>query len=341
MPRWAASRDLRQSKEITVKLMRYSRKTEPAALARMGILVADELVADLRAGHALYMLEEKGNAKGEELAAIFMPPYITQFLYLGEPGWEALADTYAWMLELARSDASARGLRGERLFIPLAECRLYAPVRPGKLIAIGRNYIEYTRQPDKQSGSVPSAFVKLASAIVGPGRDILKPAATEDLDCETELAIVIGQKCKHVPLEKAFEAIAGYTILNDVTARDVSKTERAGGHVMLGKGYDTFAPLGPWLVTRDEIPDPMRLQIRTRVNGQLRQEGNTAGMIHSVARLVSYLSQVTLMPGDVIATGSPGPLVSAANRPLAAGDVIESEIEGIGVLRNAVVDEPT
>jgi len=323
-----------------VKLMRYSRKNEPAALARMGILVGDELVADLRAGYALYLLDERGNAKAEELAAIFMPPYVTQFLYLGEPGWEALADAYGWMAQLALSDTQARGSRGEELFTPLSECRLYAPVRPGKMIAVGRNYAEYTRQEGKQAGTLPSAFVKLASAIVGPGRDILKPAGVEDLDCETELAIVIGRKSKHVTPEKAFEAIAGYTILNDVTARDVSKRERAGGQVLLGKCLDTFAPLGPWLVTRDEIPEPMRLDIRTRVNGELRQEGSTAGMLHSVAELVSYLSQITLMPGDVIATGSPGPLVSSANRPLVAGDLIEAEVEGIGVLRNAVVDEP-
>lgn len=324
-----------------MKLMRYSRKIEPAALARMGVLVADELVADLRAGHALFLLEEKRNAKGEELAAIFMPPYITQFLYLGEPGWEALAETYAWMANLARSDPDARGLLGEALFVPLAECRLYAPVRPGKLIAVGRNYPEYTRQPDKQAGSVPSAFIKPGSAIIGPGRDILKPFACNDLDCETELAVVIGKRAKYVQPEKVSEVIAGYTVLNDVTARDVGRTERTGGQVLLGKGFDTFAPLGPWLVTRDEIPNPMDLAIRTRVNGETRQDGNTSAMIHSVARLVSYLSQMTLMPGDVISTGSPGPSRLAGHGSLAAGDVIECEIERVGVLRNAVVDEPT
>jgi 2-keto-4-pentenoate hydratase/2-oxohepta-3-ene-1,7-dioic acid hydratase in catechol pathway len=305
----------------------------------MGVLVADGLVADLRAGHALFMLEEKGNAKGEELAAIFIPPYITQFLYLGEPGWEALAETYAWMAEIARKDRAARGLRGEELFIALAECRLYAPVRPGKLIGVSRNYRDYARD-EAEAGGMPRVFAKLASSVVGPGRDILKPAVTDDLDCAAELALVIGRKCKHVSPEKAYEAIAGYTILNDVTARDVARRESAGGQVLLGKCYDTFAPLGPWLVTRDEIPDPMRLQISARVNGNLRQEGNTSTMIHSLAALVSYLSQMTLMPGDVIATGSPGPLVSAASRPLVDGDMIECEIEGIGVLRNAVVDEP-
>lgn len=318
--------------------MRYSRKSEPPALARMGALVAEDWIADLRAGHALFLFDERGNTKGEQLAEIFMPPYITQFLHLGEPGWEALAETYAWMAERVRNDIEALGLRGERLFLPLTECRLYAPVRPSKLIAVGRNYADPARPTDRQ-GSIPGATLKSASAIVGHGRDILKPAATRELACETELAIVIGRKCKHVRADKAMEAVAGYTIVNDITARDVSQVERAAGQVMLGKCFDTFAPIGPWLVTRDEIPDPMQLKIRTRVNGEPRAEVHTAAMLHSVQTLVTYFSQMTLMPGDVIATGSLGP--GTGDGPaLAAGDLLEAEIEGIGVLRNAVVDEP-
>jgi acylpyruvate hydrolase len=324
--------------------MRYSRRHEPSALARMGVLVAEDMVADLRAGHALFLLEERGNLKGEALAEIFIPPYITQFLHLGEPGWEALAETYAWMAELVHEDPSAQGLRGEDLFIPLAECRLYAPVRPGKLIAVAGNYRDAPpgQPPHRQplQGGVPGAFVKLTSALVGPGRDIIKPVVCEVLECETELAVVIGRKCKHVSVDKATEYVAGYTVLNDVTARDVTERERAGGNILIGKSYDTFAPLGPWLVTRDEVPDPMRLAIRMRVNGTLRQESNTAGMVHPVATLVSYFSQLTLMPGDVIATGSPPLLAQSGHQTLAVGDRIECEVESIGVLRNAVVDEP-
>ena len=320
--------------------MRYSRKTEPAALARMGALVATQWIADLRAGHALFLLEEKGNAKGAEIAEIFVPPYITQFLHLGEPGWEALAETHAWMAEMAHRSIDAVGLKGETLFLPLTECRLYAPVRPNKLIAMERNYAEGSWADEKLSGAIPSALLKPPSAIVGPGRDVLKPPATRGLDCETELAIVIGKKCKHVRPEKALEAIAGYTILNDITARDVGRIEAEGGHVLLAKSFDTFAPLGPWLVTRDEIADPTRLRVRGRVNGELRQDGHTAAMIHAVPKIVAYFSQMTLMPGDVIATGSPAPLWSWEQRPLVAGDVLEAEIEGIGTLRNAVVDEP-
>jgi acylpyruvate hydrolase len=326
--------------ESAVKLMRYSRKTEAPALARMGSLVGQEWIADLRAGHALFLYEEKGNAKAQAIADIFVPPYIPQFLHLGEPGWEALAETHAWMAELARDSIEALGLAGERLFLPLAECRLYAPVRPSKLIAVARNYPEHTRENGRHASAIPNGFLKPPSAIVGQGRDILKPAATRVLDCETELAVVIAKKCKNVRAEKAMEVVAGYTILNDITARDVGRVEREGGQVLLGKCLDTFAPLGPWLVTRDEIADPMHLRIRTRVNGELRQDGSTAAMIHSVQKVVAYFSQMTLMPGDVIATGSPGPLAGVEQRALNAGDVLEAEIEGIGTLRNAVVDEP-
>lgn len=323
-----------------MRLVRYSRKNEPPALARMGVLVGDELVADLRAGHALFLLEERANPKAEELAAIFMPPYITQFLHLGETGWEALAETHAWLAERALRDREGLGRRGETLFMPLADARLYVPVRPSKLIAIGRNYPEVTRMPGREPAAVPTGFIKVPSTLIGPGRDILKPRATRELDCETELCVVIGRKCKHVAEADAFDMIAGYTILNDVTARDIGRTERAGGALLLGKCFDSFAPLGPWLVTRDEIPDPQRLRIRTRVNGELREDGNTAAMLNGIARLVSYLSHMTLMPGDIIATGSPGPIQGVPQRPLVAGDRVECEIERIGVLRNAVVDEP-
>jgi 2-keto-4-pentenoate hydratase/2-oxohepta-3-ene-1,7-dioic acid hydratase in catechol pathway len=162
-----------------------------------------------------------------------------------------------------------------------------------------------------------------------------------DLDFQTELAVVIGKRCKNVPEVEAYDYIAGYTILNDVTARDVAARERESGNVFLAKTYDTFAPLGPWMVTRDAIPDPMHLRIQTRVNGEQRQDGNTHEMIHSIPKLIAYVSQMTLFPGDIIATGSPGGGgVSNPDWMLRAGDVVECEIEGIGVLRNGVVDEP-
>lgn len=324
-----------------MKLMRYSRKHDPSALARLGILVGQDWVADLRAGYALYLLEENNNPKGRELAAVYMPPYIAQFLHMGEAAWLALGDAYTYLVDLAQTAPEASGLNGEQLFIPLAECRLYAPLRPSKLIAIGRNYPGYTRNPGKQGGTVPAAFIKTPSSIVGPGRDILKPPVCNELDFETELAVVIGKKCKHVREENAYDVVAGYTIINDITARDIGRLEREGGHLFLGKTYDSFAPMGPWMVTRDAIPEPMHLRITTRVNGETRQDGNTGDMIWSIPKLIAYLSQITLMPGDLISTGSPGG-GGLANPDwlLKAGDVIDAEVEGIGILKNAVVDEP-
>jgi acylpyruvate hydrolase len=324
-----------------MKLLRYSRKHEPSALARLGVMTGQHLVADLRAGYALHLVEQLRNPKGRELASIYMPPYIAQFLHMGEAAWLALGDAYTYLDGLAQTAPDALGLGGEQLFIPIDECRLYAPLRPSKLIAIGRNYPGYTKNPGKQAGTVPAGFIKTLSSIAGPGRDIIKPRACRELDCETELAVVIGRKCKHVREEDAYGVIAGYTIVNDITARDVARLEREGGHLFLGKTYDSFTPMGPWMVTRDAIPDPMHLRIITRVNGETRQDGNTRDMLWSIPQLVAYMSQMTLMPGDVIATGSPGG-GGLANPDwlLKAGDVIEAEIEGIGVLRNGVVDEP-
>ena len=324
-----------------MKLMRYSRKNEKGSRARLGVLVGDQLVADLRAGYARYLIEEIGNAKGPELAAIFLPGYIAQFLHAGAPAWEALSEAYGWLSDLVKSEPAALGLSGQDLFIPLAECRLYAPVRGSKIVAIGRNYPGYTRNEGKRAGKVPACFIKVPSCIVGPGRDILKPRATTQLDCETELAVVISKKCKNVPEDKAYDVIAGYTILNDITARDVGAIEKEAGHMLLGKTFDTFAPMGPWLVTKVEVSDPMNLRIRTRVNGEVRQDGTTSDMIYSIPRLIAHVSQMTLMPGDVISTGSPGG--GALANPdwyLNAGDVIESDVEKIGTLVNAVVDEP-
>jgi acylpyruvate hydrolase len=324
-----------------MRLVRYGRRQEAAALARMGLMVTPELVADLKAGYALYLVEEADNPKGREIATIYMPPYIAQFLHVGEAAWLALADAYTYLSALVHATPDAEGLGGERLFLPLSECRLYEPVHPSKLIAAGRNYPEHTRHPGRQGGKVPAAVFKTLSSLTGPGRDVVKPLGVSELDCETELAVVIGRKCKNVPEEDAYSVVAGYTIVNDITARDVGRLEREAGNLFLAKSYDTFCPMGPWLATRDEIPDPMHLALRTRVNGELRQSGNTKDMIWPIPKLIAYFSQVTLLPGDVISTGSPGG-GGLANRAwfLQAGDVMESEIEGIGVLTNAVVDEP-
>jgi 2-keto-4-pentenoate hydratase/2-oxohepta-3-ene-1,7-dioic acid hydratase in catechol pathway len=330
-----------RSSGIIVKLLRYSLKQEPRTLARLGLLITPDRIADLRAGYALHLTRRAGHPKGNELAELYMPRYITEFLHMGEQAWIALADAYTYLIDLIATEPDALGLNHEPVFLPLAQCRVYAPVRPSKLIAVGRNYPGYTQHPGKAPGKIPTGFIKTLSSIAGPGRDIIKPRITQALDCETELAVVIGKRCKDVPEDKAYDVIAGYTIVNDITARDLGALEKQGGHMFLAKTFDTFTPLGPWMITRDAIPDPMHLRIQTRVNGETRQDGNTRDMLFPIPQLIAHFSQITLMPGDIISTGSPGG--GALANPdwfLNAGDIIESEIEGIGILTNGVVDEP-
>ncbi len=329
-----------------MKLLRYNRTTEPVTTARLGMLLPGDLVADMRAGYARYLVEKKGDGQGREVASLRMQPHIAAFLAIGTPGWDAALATQDYLTELARDDRSAAGLEGEPLFTSLAECRLHATVKPSKVIAVGRNYAEHLKEAGiKIDSKVPSAWIKANNAIIGPTRDIVKPAATQELDYETELAIVIGKRCRDVPEDRAFEVIAGYAVMNDVSARDVVRIERKEGNQLLGKMFDGFAPLGPWLVTRDEIPDAQNLRLITRVNGEVRQNGNTRDMIWPIPKLIAYLSQMTLEPGDVISTGTPEG-VAVGRKPglpswfLNAGDILESEIEKVGVLRNKIIAEP-
>jgi 2-keto-4-pentenoate hydratase/2-oxohepta-3-ene-1,7-dioic acid hydratase in catechol pathway len=221
---------------------------------------------------------------------------------------------------------------------PLGEARLAAPIlNPQKLIGIGFNYRDHAEETKTPLPKEPLFFAMFASAITGPRDPIVKPPVTEMLDYEAELAVVIGKRGRHIPVEKALDHVAGYTIFNDVSARNFQATDSQWLRV---KSFDTFAPMGPWLVTQDELGDGGGLMIECRVNGETRQKSNTKHLIFDVPQIVSYISGVmTLQPGDVIATGTPSGVGFARNPQvfLKAGDVVEVEIERIGVLRNPVV----
>ncbi len=218
--------------------------------------------------------------------------------------------------------------------------RFLAPIeRPEKVICIGTNYAEHAREMGGEPPTIPVVFSKFPSTIIGPDDEVVHPAISDKLDFEAELVVVIGKAGRHIERTDAFEHVLGYCCGNDISARDWQK-ERPGGQWLLGKTFDTFAPLGPAIVTTDEILDPHRLAIRMRVNGQIMQDSNTNQLIFPVDFLVSHLSQfMTLKPGDLIFTGTP-PGVGAGRKPpsfLKAGDETEVEIEGIGVLRNRIV----
>ncbi|MFC4055268.1 fumarylacetoacetate hydrolase family protein [Actinomadura syzygii] len=217
-----------------------------------------------------------------------------------------------------------------------AEFTFLPPVRaPGKIVAIGLNYAEHAAEGGLDVPAEPVVFAKFPSALIAHGETVeWDPAVTAQVDYEAELAVVIGSPARHVSERDALGHVLGYTCLNDVSARDL---QRADGQWVRAKSLDTFCPMGPWLVTADEVPDPQDLAVRCRVSGELRQDASTADMIFSVRTLIARLSRAfTLRPGDVIATGTP-PGVGMASTPprlLRDGDTVEVDIEGIGTLRN-------
>jgi 2-keto-4-pentenoate hydratase/2-oxohepta-3-ene-1,7-dioic acid hydratase in catechol pathway len=213
-----------------------------------------------------------------------------------------------------------------RRVAPLDQVRLLAPVRPGKIIAVGLNYADHAAEGDHEVPAEPLLFLKPPSAVIGPGTPIRLPPQSRRVDHEAELAVVIGRRGRRIADSDALSYVAGYTCGNDVTARDL---QRADGQWTRGKSFDTFCPLGPWIETD---LDPTTLAVTCRVNGEVRQGGSTHDMIFPVATLVSYISSVmTLEPGDVIMSGTP-----AGVGPIQAGDVVEVEVGGIGVLSNPV-----
>ena len=211
---------------------------------------------------------------------------------------------------------------------------------PGKILCVGRNYVDHAREMEAEIPDEPLIFSKLRSALIGHEQSIVLPMASSQVDYEAELVVIMGRAGRDIPEADALEYVAGYMCGNDVSARDWQKG-KPGGQWLLGKSFDTFAPTGPEFVTTDEVPDVQDLEISLRLNGTTMQRSNTRCMIFSVARLIAYLSQVCrLEPGDLIFTGTPDG-VGAARRPpifLRAGDVVEVEIERIGLLRNSVTD---
>jgi 2-keto-4-pentenoate hydratase/2-oxohepta-3-ene-1,7-dioic acid hydratase in catechol pathway len=222
------------------------------------------------------------------------------------------------------------------------EGRLLAPIpQPGKVICIGLNYRDHAEESGLPIPTEPVCFGKFSSAVIGPEATIRLPRVSEKVDYEAELVVVIGKRGKNIPQNEALSHIAGYTNGNDVSARDW-QIGRPGGQWLMGKTPDTFAPIGPYLVTADEIANPNELGIQLRLNGQTLQNSSTRELIFKIDQLIAHLSQLmTLEPGDIIFTGTP-PGVGMARKPpvfLKAGDVVEVEVAGLGVLKNSVAAE--
>ena len=252
-------------------------------------------------------------------------------LSLLRAGPDALTGVVAYVQRAAGERAAAHPL--------LAEVELLAPVpRPPKIVAIGRNYADHAAETGMKALEAPRIIAKLPSAVTGPGSVVVRPEGIAKLDYECELAVVIGRNTKKIARGDALSAVAGYTILDDVSAREF-QFDVSPAQTTFAKSMDGFCPMGPWLVTRDEIPDPQDLLLKTWVNDDLVQDGSTRDMTFSVALLIEYISRyMTLEPGDVIATGTPAG-VGAFRKPprwLQPGDRVKLEISRIGVLEHSI-----
>ncbi|WP_026425412.1 fumarylacetoacetate hydrolase family protein [Actinokineospora inagensis] len=212
---------------------------------------------------------------------------------------------------------------------PLADTRLLAPILPSKVLCVGKNYADHAREMGGEAPANPVIFMKPSTSVIGPGAAVRLPADSSRVDYEGELAVVIGTPCRDVPAAKAGSVILGYTIANDVTARD---QQQADGQWTRAKGHDTFCPLGPWITTGVDLATAADLALRTAVDGEVKQDSRTSLLIHDIPRLVEWVSRVmTLLPGDVILTGTP-----AGVGPITAGQTVSVTIEGLGTLTNTV-----
>ncbi len=276
---------------------------------------------------------------GEERVGVVVGERATPAVALMNSGPKTMADLLAGGSELLDGLREAVARQADQISgsgAPLDALTILAPVtRPGKIVAIGLNYHAHAIEQNVEPPKAPLIFAKFPTSVIGTGAAITwDPALTSQVDFEAELACVIGRRAREVTEASALDYVLGYTCGNDVTARDLQFGDRQW---VRGKSLDTFCPLGPWMVTRDEIPDPQALRVRATVSGETLQDGHTRDMIFSVAQIIAYASRAfTLEPGDVIMTGTPSGVGvwREPKRFLGDGDVVEIEIEGIGVLRN-------
>ena len=248
------------------------------------------------------------------------------------------ASTLKELLEAQAIDKAREYCMRARPDFALAQCSLLPVIpNPNKIICIGVNYAEHAAEAGVAQTRVPVLFAKFRNSLIGPSSPILLPRVSREIDYEGELAVVIGRRCKEVAVRDALDYVAGYSVFNDVSARDL---QMQTSQWVAGKALDTFAPMGPGIVPASEIPDPQTLQLRTRVNGTTLQDANTAQMIFPVAELIAFISSImTLEPGDIIATGTPSGVGFKRTPPvyLKAGDTVEVEIERVGRIRNPVL----
>ena len=304
-----------------MKLVNYQLQT-PFATHRMGVLVGDKII-DLQQAHRTLM------QLGELDESVLLPDEPMKFYAHFQQNISIVKDIVNLLPALTDSFPYA---------FSLDEVRLETPVpHPSKIICIGTNYADHVKEMGSKIPDYPVLFSKFTNALIGPEDAIHKNIQTAKLDYEVELAVVIGKEAKNSSEDKALDYIAGYTIANDTSARDLQKRTPQW---LQGKTQDRSTPIGPWLVTKDEIENPGNLNIQSFVNGELRQSSNTKHLIFDIAHLIHFISHLfTLEPGDIILTGTPDGVGMARNEFLQVGDEVRLEIEGIGTMTNKIIEE--
>jgi 2-keto-4-pentenoate hydratase/2-oxohepta-3-ene-1,7-dioic acid hydratase in catechol pathway len=322
--------------------MRLVTFEDPLQRSRIGAMMADGRIVDLRSACGLYLRDVESETAFDRLADALVPPNMLALFEGGDTSLEAARKAFDYAL----ANDGMTGTRGETIFYMPQEVKLKAPIVPRKFFHTAGNFREHHEEATKAGFSHPVmpwiVFFQNVDAIIGHDESVIYPEhLTQELDYELELAVVLKKGGKHFSPEEAGAHIGGYIIFNDITARDIQRREMKSGVFSFCKGIDTFCPLGPWIVTADEIPNPHNLKMELRVNGESRQRSHSSKMSVKIPEILSHYSPMGYSAGDVVSTGTVSGVAAFSGDPkawyLKAGDVMECEIENIGVLRNRVI----
>ncbi len=311
---------------------------------RIGALLGEGSILDLLPATAFYLKETEKEKKPYQAASELLPFSMIAFLERGPRAMALARKVLKAVPRWEEKNKKLLGLQKEPLLFSLNRVLLQSPVpRPGKIIAMGLNFRDHAEENKVPIPEFPVGFLKASSCVVGPYDPVPYSSSTQEMDYEIEAAIVIGKKGKSIPKEKALDHVAGLCIMNDLSARDIQRKEMEKRLILLSKSLDGYGPMGPFLVTLDEIPDPHKLKMELWVNQEPepRQKSSTDQLIYNIPELVAYWSQMTLEPGDVITSGTPGGVAGFRESPenyfLKRGDVVEARIEKLGFIRNKIV----
>jgi 2-keto-4-pentenoate hydratase/2-oxohepta-3-ene-1,7-dioic acid hydratase in catechol pathway len=317
-----------------------------ARQSRIGALVDRDRIVDLSIACAVYQNAVDGETNSERAAGALVPTDMRALFGGGDKGLDAARNALDYVQRLDSAASSAIGPSGKTIVYACSDVQLRAPIIPKKFFHTAGNFREHHEEATKAGFSHPVmpwiVFFQNTDAIIGPGAPVIYPEhLTEELDYELELAVVLKKAGKHFTAEEASDYIGGYVIFNDITARDIQRREMKSGVFSFCKGIDTFCPLGPWIVTADEIPDPHNLAMELRVNGESRQRSHSSKMSVTIPEILAHYSPMGYSAGDVVSTGTVSGVAAFSGDPkawyLKPGDVMECEIEKIGVLRNPVI----